>query len=376
MASSFRYESPLQAFLRNGGTLEELQRDLGIKCKRHPKFPNLILFVYDQIDSPKLHPIVRSARGHILDENNEWMHVCRPPDRFFNWGEAINQGIDHPDISKSIVFKKEDGSLVNLWHYNGEWHVSTKGSPDAGGNVGDLPITFADLFWSVWNKKGLTLPPGPPDENAFLTYSFELCTLSNRIVCSQPIERLLLIAVRDNFDGKDHNPKDCMNKQVEICESYELDTFENIKKTFEELAPLDMEGYVITQFHYDGSVIRTKVKHPGYLALAHMKEGVTQKSMIELIRLNDEGEFLLAFPEYKEQFDSLSKKYDLLVCQIEALWEQHKDIVSQKDFALAVKDSTFPGVLFNLRRRGGTVRSNLISASLEHLQGALSKIDI
>lgn len=98
---NFLGESPLQKFLRSGYNepLKCLEVELGIKCKRHPRYPNLILFVYDQIDSPKVHPIVRSARGHILDEDNNWEHVCRPFDRFLNWGEAVDAGALTPDLT-------------------------------------------------------------------------------------------------------------------------------------------------------------------------------------------------------------------------------------------------------------------------------------
>ena len=40
--------SLLQAYLRNGGTLEELQEKYAISSNRHKKYPNLCLFKYSQ----------------------------------------------------------------------------------------------------------------------------------------------------------------------------------------------------------------------------------------------------------------------------------------------------------------------------------------
>ena len=228
MNISFLNESPLQAALRFGWTLEQLEDELGIKSKRHPRYPNLVLFVYDQIESPKLDPIVRSARGHILDESRNWEHVCRPFDRFLNWGESVDQGALTPDLSKSVVFKKEDGSLINMWFYRDEWHVSTKGSPDAGGQVGDNPFTFAELFWRVWNDKGLFVP-GVLDRGR--TLSFELCTLHNRVVCSQPNERIVLIGARDNMGDRELHP-DAYLGEFEACKSYSLGSLDDIEQTF------------------------------------------------------------------------------------------------------------------------------------------------
>ena len=367
MNISFLNESPLQAALRFGWTLEQLEDELGIKSKRHPRYPNLVLFVYDQIESPKLDPIVRSARGHILDESRNWEHVCRPFDRFLNWGEGVDQGALTPDLSKSVVFKKEDGSLINMWFYRDEWHVSTKGSPDAGGQVGDNPFTFAELFWRVWNDKGLFVP-GVLDRGR--TLSFELCTLHNRVVCSQPNERIVLIGARDNMGDRELHP-DAYLGEVETCKSYNLGNLEDIERTFKELPALEMEGYVVAQFLPDGRVIRAKVKHPGYLAIHHLKEGNSKKRLLELVRTGEEGEFLSYFPEYGPQFDEIRGKFEALVTELETAWETSRGIENQKEFALQVKDLRMSGAIFNVRRAGGTIRGRLAEVPIDNLAAAI-----
>ena len=367
MNISFLNESPLQAALRFGWTLEQLEDELGIKSKRHPRYPNLVLFVYDQIESPKLDPIVRSARGHILDESRNWEHVCRPFDRFLNWGEGVDQGALTPDLSKSVVFKKEDGSLINMWFYRDEWHVSTKGSPDAGGQVGDNPFTFAELFWRVWNDKGLFVP-GVLDRGR--TLSFELCTLHNRVVCSQPNERIVLIGARDNMGDRELHP-DAYLGEVETCKSYSLGNLDDIERTFKELPALEMEGYVVAQFLPDGRVIRAKVKHPGYLAIHHLKEGNSKKRLLELVRTGEEGEFLSYFPEYGPQFDEIRGKFEALVTELETAWETNRGIENQKEFALQVKDLRMSGVIFNVRRAGGSIRGRLAEVPIDNLAAAI-----
>ena len=362
--SPFIGVSPLQEALRDGWTLDDLSSKLGIKSKRHPKYPNLVLFVYDQIESPKMDPIVQSCRGHILDESNNWNHVCRPFDRFYNWGEGLQGLTPVPDFSKSVVYKKEDGSLINMWFYDGKWQVSTKGSPDAGGEVGDNPFTFAELFWSVWNKKGM-IEPSPHEDD--LTFTFELCTLYNRVVCSQPEERIILTAVRNNVWGNELNIQECDSKEVEICESYSLGSVDDAVETFKNLRPLDAEGYVVAQYLPDGRVFRSKVKHPGYIALSHLKEGATKRNFLRLVLLGEEEETLLAFPEYTLQINSLRSKYNDLVSQVEATWETVKNIEAQKDFALAIQEFDYRGTLFYHRRNGGSIRSHLSGMSVDNL---------
>ena len=362
--SPFINESPLQAALREGWTLEDLNSKLGIKCKRHPKFKNLVLFVYDQIESPKMNPIVQAARGHILDEERNWTHACRPFDRFFNWGEGVQDVTPLPDFSKSVVYKKEDGSLINMWRYNDEWYVSTKGSPDAGGEVGDNPFTFAELFWSVWHKKGLIVPSSYEED---MTFTFELCTLYNKVVCSQPEERIILTAVRDNLSGVEIDPRTCEARGVEICQSYDLGSVEEAMASFQALRPLDTEGYVVAQYVSGGRVLRAKVKHPGYLALSHLKEGATKRNFMELIRMGEEGEFLSVFPEYTVQFNSLRAKYDDLIARIEETWQEVQGIADQKEFALAVQKFEYRGVLFSLKKVGGGVKSKLLDFKIDLL---------
>jgi len=365
--ASYLNESPLQAALRFGRSPKELEETLGIKSKRHPRFPNLVLFVYDQIDSPKLDPIVRSARGHILDEDFNWDHVCRPFDRFLNWGEGVDQGAPVPDIGSSVVFKKEDGSLLNMWFYRDEWHVSTKGSPDAGGQVGDNPFTFAELFWRVWNDKGLFVPD-VIDQGR--TLSFELCTLHNRVVCSQPVERIVLLGSRDNNTGREIRPAAYLG-EVEVCKSYELGNLDDIESTFKELPALEMEGYVVAQFLPDGRVIRAKVKHPGYLTIHHLKEGNSKKRLLELVRTGEEGEFLSYFPEYGPQFDEIRGKFEALVTELETAYETNRSIENQKEFALQVKDLRMSGVIFGVRRMGGTIRGRLAEVPIDNLAMAI-----
>jgi hypothetical protein len=364
--ASYLNESPLQNALRSGRTPKELEESLGIKFKRHPRYPNLTLFVYDQIESPKLDPIVRSARGHILDEERDWEHVCRPFDRFLNWGEGGDQ-VESPVISKSVVFKKEDGSLLNMWFYRDEWHVSTKGSPDAGGQVGDNPFTFAELFWRVWNDKGLFVPDNLDHTR---TFSFELCTLHNRVVCSQPKDRIVLIGVRDNIGGRELHP-DAYLGEVETCKFYGLGNLEDIAETFNILPALEMEGYVVAQFLPDGRVIRAKVKHPGYLAIHHLKEGNSKKRLLELVRNGEEGEFLSYFPEYGPQFDEIREKFEGLVEKLTVAWETNRHIVDQKEFALQVKGLTMSGVIFSVRRMGGTIRGRLAEVPIDNLAMAI-----
>ena len=97
----------LQKYLQTK-TLEDLESELGIKHNRHNKYPNLVLFKYDQIKSPTYPPIVKECRGIILDENDNWKVVSYPFNRFYNYGQ--NEAEKDIDWSTAVVQEKADGS--------------------------------------------------------------------------------------------------------------------------------------------------------------------------------------------------------------------------------------------------------------------------
>ena len=66
--------------------LDRLTELFGIKVRRYPE-DNLVLLDYNQIDSPKTHPIVIECRSLILALDTLEV-VSRKFDRFFNLGEA------------------------------------------------------------------------------------------------------------------------------------------------------------------------------------------------------------------------------------------------------------------------------------------------
>lgn len=106
-----------QQYLRSGKTPEDLKEELGINFKRHTKYPNLISFKYNQIESPRNHPIVNECRGLILNEESNWDVVSFPFCRFFNAEEGHAAEIDW---NTAVVQEKLDGcfsyeTVIRLW---------------------------------------------------------------------------------------------------------------------------------------------------------------------------------------------------------------------------------------------------------------------
>jgi hypothetical protein len=362
----------LQEFLRaNPDGIQLLKEKYGVGAKRHKDHPELVLFKYSQIDSPMGDPMVQECRGVILDESNDWAVVARPFDKFFNHGEGHAKPIDW---STARVQEKLDGSLMQLyWH--GEWHVASSGTPDAAGQVNGFGFSFADLFWKTFNQMGYKLPDQIDDVMNHVeaqwhareyVYLFELMTPYNRVVVQHLEPRLVLIGQRHK-DGTENYPE-YWDSVYQTVQSFPLTSIESIIASFQHISPLSQEGYVVV----DGAFNRVKVKSPAYVALHHMKDSMSPRRALEVVRAGEISEVLNAFPEWKDIFTVTSGGYEALVAELEQTYEGIKGIVGQKDFALQATKTRCSGALFSLRAgKVPTIRQYLASMQIDSLASLL-----
>ena len=108
----------VQQYLQSGKSFDDLIAELGIKVTRHDTLP-LAIVNYDQIASPKTHPVVRECRGLVLNTDTLEV-VARGFNRFFNWGEVADE-MPLFDFSDFVVQEKVDGSFVLLFYFAGRW---------------------------------------------------------------------------------------------------------------------------------------------------------------------------------------------------------------------------------------------------------------
>jgi hypothetical protein len=341
-------------------SLEQLQEEYAIKINRHSEYPNLVSLNYNQIDSPKLDPIVKECRGLILDENDNWKPVAWAFERFFNYGE---DGAVDIDWNTAKVYEKYDGSLAILYWYDDKWHVSTRGMPDASGEVDGFGITFKKLFWEVWNELGYELPfVGKIN----ICYSFELMTPYNKIVVQHEKNDLRLIGIRhmDNLQEVFNNF--CYNWNV--AKSYFLNNFEEVVEAANKFKATEGEGYVVCDANFN----RVKVKNPTYVALSHIKDSMSSRRMLEIVRNNEGSEFLQYFPEFKALYSTIKNRLILLEADILYDYYENKLIEDQKEFALKVKDKKYSGILFAMRSgKFESVKEGLQKINIRSLEGWL-----
>jgi len=356
----------LQDYLRSGKTTDHLAEEFGIKAKRHGKYPELVLFKYNQLESPMGEPIVQECRGVILNEADNWNVVARPYDKFFNYGEGHASEIEWETAK---VYEKLDGSLMTLYWYKDEWHVASSGTPDAGGDINGLGITFAELFWKTWNDLGYCKPSD--DRNN--CYMFELMTPYNIVVVQHEESRLVLHGVR-HVNGAEFEPELYADAYGWECvKTYPITNWDECVKASTELNGACSEGYIVCDMQFR----RNKVKCPQYVAIHHLKEGFSPKRMLEIVRGVESDEVLAYFPQYADMIGAIREKYNTEVEAIREAYAKYKHIENQKEFALSVKDMPFAAILFGLRKgQFESIEDGLAKMQIKHLMNRLKISDV
>lgn len=338
----------VQEFLKEHKDVNKLNEQFGIIVKDYPE-QGLYVLNYDQIKSPKSDPIVMECRGLILDY--DFNVVSRAFDRFFNLGEAPDTQA-HLDWSKAVVHDKVDGSLIKLYNYKGEWHVSTRGTAFAESDCMGFGITFEELILKasgVNTKEELHACCELADLDEDVTYILELTARENRVVTVYEGTKLHLLAARNritgDFEDVPGGSKWAMN-WVDVP-TYSFSSPEDCVKTAEKLPNL-AEGYVVYQ---DGKPV-CKVKSPAYVAVHHLRGNGTpnQNRVMELVCIGEHDEYLTYFPEDEKYFIPVVEAKTELLEVVDLTWQHVKGIEDQKQFALSVKDLSFSWLLFTARK--------------------------
>lgn len=339
----------------------KLTEEFAIKVKVYEE--GLLVLNYDQIDSPKAHPIVVECRGLILD--SDYNVVSRSFDRFFNQGEQPDTQA-HIDMSKAVLFDKVDGSLIKLYHWAGKWRLSTRGSAFAEGNC-QFGESFQELCMRALQCAEQEFQDRC-DENLDTdwTYIFELTCAENRIVKAYNGYTLHYLAARNNKTyeyGSDWHEQQSLKVGGYSIGKYTFASMEDCLEVCKHLKDLD-EGYVLYQ---DGRPV-CKIKSPTYVAVHHIRgAGLSPKRICLLVLSGEHEEYLNYFRDDEKFFTPYVEALAHLNITMEGIYESAKNIESQKDFALAVKDFNYSGILFQARKNGWTVAQSFKVQSESYL---------
>lgn len=346
-------------FADNFAALAALEAELGIKARIYED-DNLVLLDYNQIESPKTHPIVVECRSLILALDT-FDVVSQKFRRFFNLGEAPDL-VAGMDYSQSVVLEKADGSLCGVYRnpHADRWEVSTRGMAKAEGEH-IMGGTFRERMIAAFGFSGEDAFQSYFSQSVFInqdaTFIFEFTSPENRIVTKYEKPEMVLIGA--THDGHEFSLEgltllaqaliqDGLTVRMpNVFPATDAESLVKMVNAFENLA----EGVVVWE---ESTGRRVKIKSQTYLA-AHKLRGndavPTRKNMMAVVLEGEIDELLAVFPEFRQYAEPVLADVAELERKIAEVWAETKDIAEQKEFALAVvPHGRVSKVLFEARK--------------------------
>lgn len=325
----------------------EALKEFGVNIKPHPEYTELVHLSISKAFGFQFmeNKFVRQCRGSVVNKENG-SFACRPFDKFFNYGESLAEPID---LSGDIKLqKKYDGSLINVWRYGGKLNVSTTGSPDGGGNVGDFGMTFSQLFWNTVEQSGWSMEDLIGDNDG-MTFSFELETPFNQIVVRHESPKVTLLSMRVNRSGEEIIPHPLMvPRGCQVALSNDApSSMEEILKMAEALDPYHQEGFVLLDAA-SSSGRRVKIKSSDYVRLHHLRGEISsEKAIWESVQMGEVEEISSYFPDVAPLLSRYQEAYNQIIFQAEKLLEENRHL-DKKGLAMKIIDEPTKAVVFAL----------------------------
>lgn len=302
---------------------------------------NLVLLKYRQLEADWSKPALLECRGIILDRDNYWKVVSYPYEKFFNIGEGYCAAINWDNVK---FYEKSDGSLTNLYFYNGKWHVQTSGVIDGDAQTNHVTMRFNELFWNTVEIVYGSVYDFTEKLNTNYNYMFELCTPWNIVVTPHEDYTIKLHGVRDmtTYEWVDIDSIDLLK-----VKTYNLKSLNDMYSKLEDM-PWMEEGFVV----FDG-VNRAKIKNPKYVAVHHTVTGVSPYAIVNVIKTNEIDEYLAYFKHKADDINFIKENWDAELKRLQDIYNTVKNIDDQKEFALAVfasgLEKSFTGIMFAMR---------------------------
>ena len=278
------------------------------------------LFKYNHYDSIMREPIVQEARGLIINMKTKKV-VCHSFNKFFNYDDSNSKPIDW---NSAKVLDKIDGTLVNLWWDNNEWHWSTNGNIDAfKGTTNIKADTFGNCIIRAITNEELTYDEFLSYFKPAYTYMFELVTPANILVTKANKDKLYYLSCRNMITGKEEI------KTVLPVIAPKQYHFNNIKEVVKAANKFDdqHEGYVVVDNNYN----RVKVKGKEFLKSFYINNFQLSKHQLMDILLQKEvyDEFIKTFPQYIPALKDLEDKWNAINLEIKRASDELKRIESE-----------------------------------------------
>lgn len=267
---------------------------------------------------------------------DRFYHLHEAPE-YLQWSDLVF------DTNKPFEVQfKYDGSII-LDHLQGQYgeevHIQTRGSFCETPVSTSFHGTYRDLFDDAKKISKVEFLPRIPGQ----TFIWELCSPHNQVVDFYPdtFAVLLWIVYTDGTEEKD----------VFSWDTYPANSIDEVLELIKTLKPTQ-EWFVLAQWNdAHKKYVRIKCKTETWAELSHFSSWLVSKEGLWNVVFKEEtSEVIAIFPHLKDVLDELSQKYHQTIEEAQKMYDMHKHIETQKDFAMAVKDHDFAPMMFAVRK--------------------------
>jgi RNA ligase len=294
-----------------------------IKETIHPHYPELAIYNYtpECQYSRAWDDTTRAARGLVLNRHTGEV-IAKPWPKFFNLSEhdAIPDGPAH-------VVEKMDGSLGIVFHYDGRWHIATRGS-----------FTSEQAQYAARWIADMDFPQG-------YTHLFEIIYPYNRIVVDySDFEGLVYLESISLATGE---PSDVVEwsyraARIGVMRPEELPQHKD-----------NAEGYVLYWQQHD---FRVKVKFDEYVRLHKIMTEYSIKRLWEHVSSGGDLASMISgvpdefYQEVKKDYEVLLARFDEIVTAAAQLCAAVADMPTRKEQAAYImgQNKDLSGIVFKV----------------------------
>ena len=291
-------------------------KNFGLVVKTFSK-ENLILIKYKYNDDLS-EDWMKYCRGCIIDTNTNKL-IFIPPIKA-NEIEYPLTNTEDMNFFSDLFSKSDfeitpliDGTMINLFYHNDKWLMSSRS--DIGClNKWDNKFNFKKMFIeSIKNENFYDYL------NKHLTYSFVLINKNNRNISNIVDNFIVLI---ETYDTNTMCKIEIDNQIFKENKYIKIYTLENIKHTFKNITDID-KFYLLNDFNFKGlniinNNIRYKMLNPIFIYVQNICINSTNlfEKYIYLKKNNKIKLYLNYYPEFNNEFQNFSNKYDIMINEL------------------------------------------------------------
>ena len=305
---------------------------------------NLMMLNYDFYNRKKNDDIHNECRSLLLDTSGNI--ISRSFDVF-----GMSRNIkDIPNISDYIYHEKYDGTMISVYHHNGNWYCSTRSTAFAEYSLQTDHVSITAVIYNllkVYSIREFTEFLNNLNFNKDCTYIFEL--ISPYHVTKYDKKDIIYLISRNKKTGEFINHENELKSHFTVSKKYYFKTHDDIENAMNNFANFE-EGYVA----YIGNTPQFKIKDKKWSEMFYLKgEGLSKPKILKIYISNEVEDYISVYPDTKDMFnDILSFEQNVIKESQQIMDEIINDNLSRKEIALLLKSYKYDFLIFSMLDKG------------------------